>query len=210
MDDEITNSLKEYQQKNNLLESEEQRKKKEYALKLLKGLVKEWVRELLMSKKGMSEDLSQEIKVRICPYGSYKLGVSSKNSDIDTLLVVPLHIDRNDFFDSLSEKLKKHELVQNLQCIRTAFVPLMNFELDTIEVRNNKKIKQIKRNNKENKREIKENNKNFIFSNNKQTSNNSFDIKKFFFSSPFFFFFLFFLFFSFLQDRSYFRHFIDE
>ena len=44
---------------------------------------------------------------KVVSYGSYKLSVVDKESDLDLLCVVPKHISRDDFFISLYEQLHK-------------------------------------------------------------------------------------------------------
>lgn len=87
----------------------------------------------------------------ICPLISHIITITG--ADIDTLLVAPRHIDRNDFFTSFKEILINTKGVTNIrvspftdrilynvklhfltQAIPDAFVPVLKLEFDGIEV----------------------------------------------------------------------------
>ena len=44
---------------------------------------------------------------KVVSYGSYKLSVVDKESDLDLLCVVPKHVSREDFFTNLYDQLFK-------------------------------------------------------------------------------------------------------
>jgi poly(A) polymerase len=52
-------------------------------------------------------DLLEQVGGKLFTFGSYRLGVHTPGADIDSLCVVPRHIDRSDFFTSFYEKLKE-------------------------------------------------------------------------------------------------------
>uniref|UniRef100_A0A3B3RTG3 polynucleotide adenylyltransferase n=1 Tax=Paramormyrops kingsleyae TaxID=1676925 RepID=A0A3B3RTG3_9TELE len=70
----------------------------------------------------------------IFTFGSYRLGVHTKGADIDALCVAPRHVQREDFFQSFFEKLKKHEEIKDLRAVEDAFVPVIKFKFDGIEI----------------------------------------------------------------------------
>ena len=66
----------------------------------------------------MTEQLAAECGCKIFTFGSYRLGVHSSGADIDTLLVVPRHIDREvDFFGKLHDILTKRPEVSDLSVL---------------------------------------------------------------------------------------------
>lgn len=96
-----------------LYEGREESQKREEVLGKLNVLVKEWVRQLSISK-GWTEAMAAEAGAKIFTFGSYRLGVHGSGADIDTLCVVPRHVERTDFFSSLVEILKKNPEVEEL------------------------------------------------------------------------------------------------
>ena len=69
-------------------------------------LVKQWVRsEGLARSMGWSN--VEQLGGKVVSYGSYKLSVVDKESDLDLLVVVPKHVSREDFFTNLYDQLLK-------------------------------------------------------------------------------------------------------
>lgn len=71
---------------------------------------------------------------KIYTFGSYRLGVCNKGADIDSLCVVPRHIDRADFFTSFCEILRQQPEVSELRAVEEAFVPVIKMSFDNIEI----------------------------------------------------------------------------
>ncbi|NXK85874.1 PAPOG polymerase, partial [Formicarius rufipectus] len=100
----------------------------------LNHLVKEWISELAESKN-LPPSIIEHVGGKIFTFGSYRLGVHTKgSSDIDALCVAPSHVERSDFFQSFFEKLKNQEEVKNLRAIEDAYVPVIKFDFDGIEI----------------------------------------------------------------------------
>lgn len=55
-------------------------------------------------------------------------------ADIDTLLVVPRHIERVDFFSSFHEELQKLPETEYARSVEEAFVPVIKTKVDGIEL----------------------------------------------------------------------------
>ncbi|XP_048155762.1 poly(A) polymerase gamma isoform X6 [Corvus hawaiiensis] len=99
----------------------------------LNNFVREWISELAESKN-LPPSITEQVGGKIFTFGSYRLGVHTKGSDIDALCVAPSHVERSDFFQSFFEKLKNLEEVKNLRAIEDAYVPVIKFEFDGIEI----------------------------------------------------------------------------
>ncbi|NXW64887.1 PAPOG polymerase, partial [Eurystomus gularis] len=98
----------------------------------LNNLVNEWISELGERKNLPSAVLANGGK--IFTFGSYRLGVHTRGADIDALCVAPRHVERTDFFQSFFEKLKHQEGIKNLRAVEDAYVPVVKFEFDGIEI----------------------------------------------------------------------------
>ncbi|XP_030052052.1 poly(A) polymerase gamma isoform X4 [Microcaecilia unicolor] len=99
----------------------------------LNNLVKEWIAEISESKN-LPPSVVASVGGKIFTFGSYRLGVHTKGADIDALCVAPRHVERADFFQSFVEKLKCQEGIKNLRAVEDAFVPVIKFEFDNIEI----------------------------------------------------------------------------
>ncbi|KAF1427268.1 Poly(A) polymerase gamma, partial [Spheniscus magellanicus] len=99
----------------------------------LNNLVKEWILELGESKN-LPPSAAANVGGKIFTFGSYRLGVHTKGADIDAVCVAPRHVERSDFFQSFFEKLKHQEEIKNLRAVEDAYVPVVKFEFDGIEI----------------------------------------------------------------------------
>ena len=76
----------------------------------LNELVKEFVRKVAKECR-LPEHLHGELGGKIYTFGSYRLGVHTRDGDIDTLCVVPQHVTRHHFFTIFLDMLKvKYQL----------------------------------------------------------------------------------------------------
>lgn len=117
----------------NLYESRDESMKREEVLGFLNHTVKKWIRAVSM-KKGFTEQLAGDVGGKIFTFGSFRLGVHSSGADIDTLVVVPRHVDRQDFFTELHESLRNESTVTQLTKIPDAHVPIMKMYIDGIPI----------------------------------------------------------------------------
>lgn len=90
---------------------------REIVLGRLASLIKKFVAKVSIAR-GLSEAAANTAGGKIFTFGSYRLGVHGPGSDIDTLCVVPKHISREDFFETLEPMLKETEGVTEVSvCI---------------------------------------------------------------------------------------------
>ena len=99
----------------------------------LNDLVKSWIKETSITKN-MPESMAETVGGKIFAYGSYRLGVHNKGADIDTLCVAPRHILREDYFSTFVEMLRVQDEVTDLRPVPDAFVPVIKFCFDGIDI----------------------------------------------------------------------------
>ncbi|KAF7710384.1 hypothetical protein HF521_009256 [Silurus meridionalis] len=99
----------------------------------LNSFVKEWIADISESKN-LPPSAVANVGGKIFTFGSYRLGVHTKGADIDALCVAPRHVERSDFFTSFFEKLKQHDEIKDLRAVEDAFVPVIKFKFDGIEI----------------------------------------------------------------------------
>uniref|UniRef100_A0A7S3LA44 polynucleotide adenylyltransferase n=1 Tax=Amphora coffeiformis TaxID=265554 RepID=A0A7S3LA44_9STRA len=90
--------------------------------------------EHVNSKSGRAANPWQKALPAIVTFGSYRLGVSMEESDLDLLVVAPSHISRGEFFTSWVAFLKN---LPNIQCvfpIPEAYTPVLRFEMNRISI----------------------------------------------------------------------------
>ncbi|XP_009982988.1 PREDICTED: poly(A) polymerase gamma, partial [Tauraco erythrolophus] len=116
-----------------VFEDEEELKHRLVVLGKLNNLVRQWISELGESKN-LPPSVVANVGGKIFTFGSYRLGVHTKGADIDAVCVAPRHVERSDFFQSFFEKLKQQEEIKNLRAVEDAYVPVLKFEFDGIEI----------------------------------------------------------------------------
>lgn len=127
--DQLEDCLKSF----NLFESEQELTLRCEVLNDVNRLSQKWIRDLSLSKK-MPADIANSSHVKIFTFGSYRLGVHNRGADIDTLLVAPKHVERDDFFDSFQSTLMSMEGVEYVRSVRSAFVPVLKAKIRGIEL----------------------------------------------------------------------------
>jgi len=114
-------------------ESEEELNHRMDVLSRLNDLVKAWIKETSITKN-MPESMAETVGGKIFAYGSYRLGVHNKGADIDTLCVAPRHILREDYFSTFVDTLRVQDEVTDLRPVPEAFVPVIKFCFDGIDI----------------------------------------------------------------------------
>lgn len=117
----------------NLKETEDEIAKRMEALEVLNSLATGWVQKKLM-EKGFAYHFAIKGKAKILPYGSTKLGVHLRESDIDAVFVAPDSITRSGFFTSFFYFIKSQPEVSHCRAIPAAAVPLITFNFSGIDI----------------------------------------------------------------------------
>ncbi|PSK57285.1 hypothetical protein B9Z65_427 [Elsinoe australis] len=87
--------------------------------------------------KGMAASVLKDAGGRIYTFGSYRLGVYGPGSDIDTLIVAPKFVSRDDFFEhfpKLLEDASPAGAIEELTPVPDAHVPIMKLEYSGISI----------------------------------------------------------------------------
>uniref|UniRef100_A0A674N6Q5 polynucleotide adenylyltransferase n=1 Tax=Takifugu rubripes TaxID=31033 RepID=A0A674N6Q5_TAKRU len=133
IDHHYTKKLCDAMQPFGVFEDEEELNHRLAVLGKLNNFVKEWIAEI-SELKNLPPSAISCVGGKIFTFGSYRLGVHTKGADIDALCVAPRHVERTDFFQSFFEKLKQHEEIKDLRAVEDAFVPVIKFKFDGIEI----------------------------------------------------------------------------
>lgn len=135
-DNTLNDALVAELKKQNNYEAPEETEKRKQTLHLLYRITLEFVKEA-SRRRGFAEKQLAQFGGKIFPYGSYRLGVYGPGSDIDTLVVAPRHVSREDFFDifpGLLEKMAPAGAIGFMTPVPDAFVPIIKMELNNIEI----------------------------------------------------------------------------
>lgn len=128
----FTKKLEECLRSFNLFESEEEMIHRVNVLSQLNDVAQRWIQEKSKSKNSAGDVL--QVTGKLFTFGSFRLGVHTKGADIDTLLVAPRNIAREDFFRSFPQELSQMPLVEYVRCIEDAFVPVIKTKIGGIEL----------------------------------------------------------------------------
>ncbi|KAF1811859.1 Poly(A) polymerase PAPalpha [Eremomyces bilateralis CBS 781.70] len=120
----------------NNFEKPEDTERRVKVLSRLQQVVEEFVKHI-GRMKGVAPSVLQNAGGKIFTFGSYRLGVYSPGSDIDTLVVVPKHVFREDFFEhfpSLLEKMSEPGAIEELTPVPEAFVPIIKMVYSGVDI----------------------------------------------------------------------------
>lgn len=129
LNDELVKELK----KQGSFESEEATKRRVEVLQIFQQLVQQFVYKVSRNKN-MSEGMAKDAGGKIFTFGSYRLGVYGPGSDIDTLVVVPKHVTREDFFTVFDELLRQRPELEEIAPVPDAFVPIIKIKFSGISI----------------------------------------------------------------------------
>ena len=99
----------------------------------IQKIVNKWVQEVSI-KQGFTHEALKASCGKVFTFGSFRLGLITPASDIDTLVVAPKHVSREDFFGSLLPILETNPHVTELSGVPDAVVPIIKMKYKQIEV----------------------------------------------------------------------------
>ncbi|KAF7538319.1 hypothetical protein G7Z17_g12669 [Cylindrodendrum hubeiense] len=97
----------------------------------------EFVRRVALEKEPANEVLVRNARGKVFTYGSFRLGVFGPGSDIDTLIVAPKYVTRDDYFKhfpGLLVDMAPKGSITDLAVVTDAFVPIIKFEYSGISI----------------------------------------------------------------------------
>ncbi|KAL4130227.1 hypothetical protein PRIC2_006233 [Phytophthora ramorum] len=115
-----------------LYESEHQLARREGVLKILQQVLEEYALHEGLALYREAEAAAKRLQLRT--FGSYRLGVQSREADIDTLCIAPRHCTSASFFEKAPILLEATPSVTGLHVISDAFVPVIKMKVDGIPV----------------------------------------------------------------------------
>lgn len=74
---------------------------------------------------------------KVFNYGSFRLGVYGPGSDMDTLVVAPRYVTRDDYFEYFPKMLVEmapKNAITDLTAVSDAFVPIIKFEYEGVSI----------------------------------------------------------------------------
>jgi poly(A) polymerase len=108
-------------------------KARQNVLNEIQKIVNKWIQEVSV-RQGFTQDALKAACGKVFTFGSFRLGLITPSSDIDTLCVAPKHISRDDFFGTLLPILEANDHVSELSGVPDAVVPIIKMKYQGIEV----------------------------------------------------------------------------
>ncbi|KAK6834270.1 Poly(A) polymerase [Apiospora arundinis] len=128
---QASNALLEELKRQGTFESAEETNTRKKVLADIQRIVDELVRRIAKEKYPRNPTLIRDARGEVFTYGSFCLGVYGPGSDIDTLVVAPKYVTRQDYFEHLPkmlEELAPKGAVTDLTPVEDAFVPIIKFD----------------------------------------------------------------------------------
>ncbi|KAG6015904.1 hypothetical protein E4U54_002744 [Claviceps lovelessii] len=118
-------------------ESPSDTQKRYQVLESLQHICDEFVKCVARKKEPKNEVLIRNARGKVFTYGSFRLGVFGPGSDIDTLVVAPKYVTRDDYFEyfpKMLESMAPEGAITDLTVVTEAFVPIIKFEYSGISI----------------------------------------------------------------------------
>lgn len=106
-------------------------------LESLRQICNAFVKHVAKTKEPKNDVLIRNAIGKVFTYGSYRLGVYGPGSDIDTLIVAPKYVLREDYFEhfpKLLVEMAPKGAITGLTVVTDAFVPIIKFEYSGISI----------------------------------------------------------------------------
>ncbi|CAK7209527.1 polynucleotide adenylyltransferase [Sporothrix eucalyptigena] len=126
-----TDALLEELRQQGTFESTAETQKRFKVLDSLRIVADAFVKRVAKERAPDNPTLSKDAVAKIFTYGSFRLGVYMPGSDIDTLVVAPKYVTREDYFRYFPEMLQSMSppgAITDLTAVEDAFVPIIKFE----------------------------------------------------------------------------------
>ncbi|KAL9098381.1 MAG: hypothetical protein Q9163_005952, partial [Psora crenata] len=120
----------------NNFEGAEETERRKTTLQLIQKITTEFVRHV-SKKRNLPQSSIDAAGGKIFTFGSYRLGVYGPGSDIDTLVVVPKHVTREDFFEHFPttlERMAPPGAIREMTPVPDAYVPIIKLEFSGISI----------------------------------------------------------------------------
>lgn len=103
------------------------------ALVRLQEISNTWIREKAR-EQNLPPHIVSNTSGKIFTFGSYRMGLNFKGADVDSLLVVPRFITREEFFTEFLEILTNDANVEDIHAVVDAYVPVLKMKFMDVEV----------------------------------------------------------------------------
>ncbi|KAL9576296.1 MAG: hypothetical protein Q9212_007223 [Teloschistes hypoglaucus] len=110
--------------------------KKQALLVQLQKIAVEFVKHVCR-RKNLPQSIIDSAGGKIFTYGSYCLGAYAPGSDIDTLVVAPRHVSREDFFElmpSILERMLPPGAIEEMKPVPEAYVPIIKLMISGTDI----------------------------------------------------------------------------
>ncbi|UNI19690.1 Polynucleotide adenylyltransferase [Purpureocillium takamizusanense] len=118
-------------------ESPSDTEKRYKVLESLQTICNEFVKRVAKAREPKNDILIKNARGKVFTYGSFRLGVFGPGSDIDTLIVAPKYVTRDDYFEHFPKMLvdmAPEGAITELAVVTDAFVPIIKFEYSGISI----------------------------------------------------------------------------
>ncbi|VEL25058.1 unnamed protein product [Protopolystoma xenopodis] len=117
----------------NIFETIDEIAQRREALVRLQEISNKWIRKKAL-EQNLPPHVANSTTGKIFTFGSYRLGVNFCGADIDSLLVVPRFITREEFFDEFKCVLAENPYVEDLYAVVDAFVPVLKMKFMDVQI----------------------------------------------------------------------------